>query len=424
MSRGRGIQCSDCDLKIDRYDDSIKCLKCKNNYHSKCVFPSMENYLKLRDENKLNQWICETCIQRPVFSESDVSTQLNLDDTEGTGDVENSKPMPNPRPSLSCQHSINDCLNKNDLLKLKQEIVEDVTRLFASEIVSLKEMLVAQEKLIRDLLSEKNELKQRKNVYKTNRSGNKKPHCPPGVLSASIRVDSVGEVSPGDPCSTDFIQEKIMDDLIYIEGDVESVDDAKSTGAKNQSESTLIKSKRGVKANKLSVGIVDTMDGKSISTRKLHNENNKTTRSVDGSKISVANCSGDGNDVLVDENSSHLAAEWKMVSSKNRKRTPRKPLVVGNFAGSATVEGIVKYKALHVTNLKLSTSVADLVKFLQTNFTDVKCEALKSRYPESYASFKVLIPYDEYDKIKMESNWPKGCSVHNFYQRKKTYQTS
>lgn len=38
MSHGCGIRCSSCDLKIDRNDDSIECVKCKNDFHGKCVY--------------------------------------------------------------------------------------------------------------------------------------------------------------------------------------------------------------------------------------------------------------------------------------------------------------------------------------------------------------------------------------------------
>lgn len=55
------------------------------------------------------------------------------------------------------------------------------------------------------------------------------------------------------------------------------------------------------------------------------------------------------------------------------------------------MEEIQKYKALYVSNLKPTTTVGDLEDFLKQNFADVKCEPLKSRYPDSYASFKVFM---------------------------------
>lgn len=64
----------------------------------------------------------------------------------------------------------------------------------------------------------------------------------------------------------------------------------------------------------------------------------------------------------------------------------------------------MKNKALHVSNLKPDTETEDLNKFLLKSFSDVKCEALNSRFPESYSSFKVLIPMAEIDKVKVQEH--------------------
>lgn len=374
MSRGRGIQCSDCDLKVDRSDDSIECLSCKNEFHSKCVFPSMEIYLKLRDEKKLNQWICEACIRRSISSETDVLTHQNLDDSVGTRIRENS----NPEPNLSCQQSVNGCLNKNDLLKLKQEIVEDVTRLFSSEIVSLKEMLVAQEKLIRKLISENNELKRRENVFKTNKSGNEKPHGRPvinsGILSASPHANSAVRVSPSDPCSANFMQEKkIMNDLIYIEKDVGSANNAKSAGTRSQSDWTLVKSKRGVKSNKPPVKSMDTVDGKSISPQKLQADSGKLYKPVVGT-----------------------------MKSKSLVTVPKKRLAL-----------------IHVSRLSPTTNIEDLEKYVGSSIPGISCEKLNSRRPDIYSSFKIAIPFESLDQVMNPSFWPEGAAVKRFFLKRR-----
>lgn len=114
-----------------------------------------------------------------------------------------------------------------------------------------------------------------------------------------------------------------------------------------------------------------------------------------------------------DQNSS---SEWKVVRNKSRK--PRKTLVVGTGSSDGGVEGLEKFKALHVSNLKPDTTIEELQNFLKNKFSNVKCEKLASRYPDSYSSFKVLIPSTEYDKALNGSNWPNKVTVHHFFHRR------
>lgn len=109
---------------------------------------------------------------------------------------------------------------------------------------------------------------------------------------------------------------------------------------------------------------------------------------------------------------------WNIVSHK-RSHRKRLPLIVGSYSGDSPVEGIDKFKAFHVSNLKPETKEIDLQNFLLKSFSNVKCEQLKSKYPESYASFKVLIPDSECEKVRDGSNWPSKATVHRFFQSRK-----
>lgn len=119
----------------------------------------------------------------------------------------------------------------------------------------------------------------------------------------------------------------------------------------------------------------------------------------------------------VSSNQKH-GQEWSVVSHKRTTRK-RKALVIGSFSGDSTVEGIDKFKALHVSNLKPETSVENLQNFLKKNFTNIQCEKLISKYPESYSSFKVLVPESEYEKALVGSIWPNKASVRRFFQPRK-----
>lgn len=157
-----------------------------------------------------------------------------------------------------------------------------------------------------------------------------------------------------------------------------------------------------------------------LSSMRIPNKRrNKTSQNI--SKPSAnENSANILNSKTMENKSTGSDDEWKLVGQHKRtKKRSSRTLVVGNFSGPSNVEGIEKFRALHVTNLKPDTTVENLQVFLGGKFSQVKCEALSSRYPQDYASFKVMIPTDEYDRALIGTNWPNRAIVHNFFQRKK-----
>lgn len=61
MTRARGIRCSCCSIIIDRYDDTIKCIKCNRIYHIKCVNNFIEEFNNIRGQGLQGEWSCESC---------------------------------------------------------------------------------------------------------------------------------------------------------------------------------------------------------------------------------------------------------------------------------------------------------------------------------------------------------------------------
>lgn len=114
-------------------------------------------------------------------------------------------------------------------------------------------------------------------------------------------------------------------------------------------------------------------------------------------------------------------SEWTEVNYRKSKRKTSRTILIGNFTGESSVQGIEKVKYLHVSNLRPDTTAEELMSFLTKQFSsNIKCEPIKSRFPESYSSFKVGIPISEYEKALLPSNWPNHASVHNFFRRKQT----
>ncbi|KAI4463253.1 zinc finger fyve/phd-type [Holotrichia oblita] len=57
------ISCAICERNIGRYEDYICCRShCNGNFHIKCVGQSVIDYTSLKQNNKLKEWICKTCL--------------------------------------------------------------------------------------------------------------------------------------------------------------------------------------------------------------------------------------------------------------------------------------------------------------------------------------------------------------------------
>ncbi|KAK9880624.1 hypothetical protein WA026_011865 [Henosepilachna vigintioctopunctata] len=137
MTRGRGISCSRCNVKIDRYDDSINCKKCDNSYHTKCVNLSVEDFNKIHEDSS-QKWYCDDCLQPNVA----IVDTVELPPAE----------VP---------------ITKVDLVNVKNEIVNEVSSAFLNEILSLKSLILSQSKQISDLKKEIRILTKCKNTTTT-----------------------------------------------------------------------------------------------------------------------------------------------------------------------------------------------------------------------------------------------------------------
>lgn len=136
MSNSRGISCSQCSVKIDRYDDSICCSNCEKTYHIKCVKLSVEGFNKIR-ENPTNKWICEACRQPKTSDVGRVKTG------NSSGSI---------------------FVTKETLAAMRMEIVSELSTVFLKEIDTLKTMLESQSKQIQELKKEICVLSTNKNV--------------------------------------------------------------------------------------------------------------------------------------------------------------------------------------------------------------------------------------------------------------------
>nr|CAI5868327.1 unnamed protein product [Callosobruchus analis] len=111
--------------------------------------------------------------------------------------------------------------------------------------------------------------------------------------------------------------------------------------------------------------------------------------------------------------------EWIRVKRRNR----RKNTIVGNREDS-DVKGVPSYTQLHVYRLSRDTTMQSLTDFLKLTFPEVICEAMSSKHPDLYSSFKVQIYNKNFKKAMDPKVWPSGACVNRFLEIKKKLTTT
>lgn len=85
---------------------------------------------------------------------------------------------------------------------------------------------------------------------------------------------------------------------------------------------------------------------------------------------------------------------------------------------AAAIKGVYSFNHLHVYNLDHKPTTAELMEYIKLkNINDVQCEALKSKYPERYSSFKVSFPSKFFEQVNTPDFWPQDACVNRFLFR-------
>lgn len=107
------------------------------------------------------------------------------------------------------------------------------------------------------------------------------------------------------------------------------------------------------------------------------------------------------------------------LASRKIKRS-RNNLVVGSMVqNNAPFKAIHKSSFLHVYRVAPQTSEDDIVNHLKPLYSEVVCEKLDSKHPESYSSFKITLNEDNLKSAMCLSKWPAGTHVNRFFHFKK-----
>lgn len=119
-------------------------------------------------------------------------------------------------------------------------------------------------------------------------------------------------------------------------------------------------------------------------------------------------------------NQSNDETEWVTVGKK-RSTNNNKRIVVGNksITNDIGLKTVPKKGYLFVSRLDPSTTVQSLESFVKESFPEAQCEPLKSKFPNSYASFKITINSDNIARALDTNIWPQGVLVTRFFQRRR-----
>lgn len=111
---------------------------------------------------------------------------------------------------------------------------------------------------------------------------------------------------------------------------------------------------------------------------------------------------------------------WTTVVKRNNNNYKSKQIIVGDQCSSkdSRIKTVPKKAYLFVSRLDPDTTVEMLSKYIKENFAEAICEPLKSRYPETYASFKITINMDNLSKAMDASVWPMGALVTRYFLKK------
>ncbi|CAG9825631.1 unnamed protein product [Phaedon cochleariae] len=154
---------------------------------------------------------------------------------------------------------------------------------------------------------------------------------------------------------------------------------------------------------------IDLNNGKSSQNRPnnhqlLNPEPNKNpSSSYENSKMTNPSHQGHGN-------------EWEQV--RNRRGRKHR-VIIGKNTENNLVKGVPKFTTLHVSRINKDTTSEALTELLHKHFPEATCEAMNSRYPDSYSSFKVKIRNDNFNKAMDPEVWPYGTCISRFLERRR-----
>lgn len=116
-----------------------------------------------------------------------------------------------------------------------------------------------------------------------------------------------------------------------------------------------------------------------------------------------------------------IKSSEKPKSKPTKKRYIRENNQFWNITGGSTinpVKAIQKKTALFVSRISTDTTLDQFTSMVKQSFPEAECQSVKSRFPDKYSSFKVVINENNFEMASNSNTWPKGAYITKFFQRK------
>ncbi|KAJ3640428.1 hypothetical protein Zmor_003725 [Zophobas morio] len=109
---------------------------------------------------------------------------------------------------------------------------------------------------------------------------------------------------------------------------------------------------------------------------------------------------------------------WTMVKRKKHPKQSNATTAVTGLKEISSITVAPKKAFLYVSRLSPGTKPESMVDLLKADFPEVQCEELESKFPQHYASFKIIIDLLNYERAMDPTIWPYGIYVTRFFQKK------
>lgn len=367
------MECAVCEIRINRrYDDYIECSECSSSSHIKCVELKIDDYHKMVKDKSVKDWSCKGCSTdiTPV-SKDDSERILSQNETGCGADIVHGSGAKEDIAGSPLEVTINLLLEKVDTLMhtaVKTCCCESLISNLRNENLELRKAIESQ-----------------------------------SLLIESLRVDIRACIAPSqgvcgavNNINTRQSQKMSAPEAVHILG--EELRGHRQVRQRNvEAEASTVRNSGAKPGNK----VADTSP-------------NKATPAT---TTSLRRCENAENDDAVLPN----IQPWTRVANKSKRgrNNMRDPIVGELQTDKAMLKAVPRRTCLHVTRLHPQTTSEDVTESLKEDLPGVVCEQLRSRFPESYASFKVTIDQDDLNKAMTPLLWPKGTFVRRFFQRRR-----
>lgn len=378
------VLCSVCSVKMSRNSDHLQCISCKKLFHLKCGNKSVDEFIKMRDDNCLNSWKCEVCVGVSIEREqqnggaaiigrqSDQSINNSPCREGDDNDKDKSRVA-----GCDCAHELRAILES-------QNHIVSMFDCMRNDICILKE--------------ENRKLRETLLLYTDAISGFRDEVV---CLKSNLDDDKIG-------CND-------------VGGD-------RQMSLSNRTLATA--SKMNPPMTQLSScgqqGQHDNSNASGPLTEPTADDSESVSLTVVAGQSSNVNCEIDAEATKLplpqQKQGSKGKQDWKTVSYRKaapfRPERRKKMVIIGSTPGTSNVQAAPRKFFLHVTRLSPNTCCEDLHTYLKPHFPEVVCEQLNSKYPGSYASFKLCINFDNIERAMKPEMWPVGTRVCEFFQRR------